>query len=63
MLLNQLQQLLGNLRAGVLRRNIKHEMGCFAVKLVALLVECLQLIEWVSYLKQRAVLIILDAPV
>ena len=63
MLLNQLQQLLSNLRAGVLWRNIEHEMSCFTVERITLLIECFKFVEWIGYLKQGAIFIVLDTPI
>lgn len=63
MLLNQLQQLLGDLRAGVLRRNIEYKVGGFTVKRITLLIELLQLGKRIIYLKEGTVFIARDAPV
>ena len=63
MLLNQLQQLLSDLRTGVLRRNIEYQVGGFTVKRITLLIELLQLGKRIVYLKEGAVFIARDAPV
>ena len=63
MLLNQLQQLLGDLRAGMLRQNIEYKVGSFAVKRITLLIKLLQLGKRIIYLKEGAVFIARDAPV
>ena len=63
MLLNQLQQLLGDLRARVLRRNIEYQVGGCAVKRITLLIELLKLGKRIVYLKEGAVFIARDAPV
>ena len=63
MLLNQLQQLLGDLRTRVLRRNIEYQVGGCAVKRITLLIELLQLGKWIVYLKEGTVFIARNAPV
>lgn len=63
MLLNQLQQLLGDLWAGMLRRNIEYKVGGFTVKRITLLIELLQLGKRIVYLKEGTVFIARDAPV
>lgn len=63
MLLNQLQQLLGYLRARVLRRNIEYKVGGFTIKRITLLIELLQLGKRIVYLKEGTVFIARNAPV
>ena len=63
MLLDKVQQLLGNLRTGVLCWNVEYKVGSLAVERVALLIELLQLGKWIVYLKEGTVFIARNAPV